>query len=184
MSKIVISIEYAGLQLQVTKNDQGEAVTPLKPISDLFGLRWERQREKVTNRPNQRKFYGVCTRSLRCGKQTREQTCIQLSKVKGYIARINPRRVRVNGNEDGAALIERMTAEWVVALHAYREAAAALDRPAGQRSEARQRQYETLRLIIETKANTEDQADRQALAHIVQQMAGELGIPYQLDLDS
>ena len=32
MSKIVISIEYAGLQLQVAKNDQGEPVTPLKPM--------------------------------------------------------------------------------------------------------------------------------------------------------
>ena len=47
MSKILIAIEYAGLQLQIGKNEQGQDITPLKPISDLFGLEWERQRKKT-----------------------------------------------------------------------------------------------------------------------------------------
>lgn len=51
MSKISISIEYAGLQLQIGKNEQGQDVTPLKPIADLFGLKWETQRKKSYRKP-------------------------------------------------------------------------------------------------------------------------------------
>jgi hypothetical protein len=48
MSKVTVSIQYAGLQLQIGKNERGQDVTPLKPISDLFGLVWRDQRKKVT----------------------------------------------------------------------------------------------------------------------------------------
>lgn len=59
--KIVFSIMYAGLQLPVLKNEQGQDVTPLKPISDLFGLKWEKQREKITQSDYLSRFLGVCT---------------------------------------------------------------------------------------------------------------------------
>lgn len=59
--KIVFSIMYAGLQLPVLKNEQGQDVTPLKPISDLFGLKWEEQRKKVTGSEYLSRFLGVCT---------------------------------------------------------------------------------------------------------------------------
>jgi len=47
MSKVSYLIEYAGLQLQIAKNEHGEDVTPLKPISDLFGLSWADQKKKI-----------------------------------------------------------------------------------------------------------------------------------------
>ena len=49
MSKITFQIQYAGLQLQIGKNEQGEAVTPLKPIvTQCLGLNWTTQYKKVT----------------------------------------------------------------------------------------------------------------------------------------
>ena len=61
MSKVKFVIEYAGLQLLVLKNQSGEDVTPLKPISDLFGMSWEDQRKKVSNDAFRGKFMGTCT---------------------------------------------------------------------------------------------------------------------------
>jgi hypothetical protein len=55
---VVVSLHYAGLCLPVVKNTQGEDCVPLKPISDLFSLRWNQQREKVTKNPHFAEFLG------------------------------------------------------------------------------------------------------------------------------
>ena len=185
MSKIVISIEYAGLQLQVTKNDQGEAVTPLKPISDLFGLRWETQREKVSNSDHLRRFLGVCTPLMGgAGDQKREQTCILLSRVAAFLMSINPDRVRAQGNENGADFLEQKLTEWADALHDYEKLGMAVNLNHARNQDAIRRQREAFARMLGVKNQTTAKADRQAITHVVQQMAGELGIPYQLDLDS
>lgn len=185
MSKIVISIEYAGLQLQVAKNDQGEPVTPLKPISDLFGLQWETQREKVTKSDHLRRFLGVCTLSLRgAGDQKREQTCILLSRVAAFLMSINPDLVRAKGNSNGADYLEQKLTEWADALHDYEELGMAVNLNHARNQDAIRRQREAFARMVGVKNQTRSASDRQALAHLAQQMAGELGIPYQLDLDS
>ncbi|MGV6473563.1 phage antirepressor N-terminal domain-containing protein [Azotobacter vinelandii] len=185
MSKIVISIEYAGLQLQVAKNEQGEAVTPLKPISDLFGLRWEQQREKVTGSEHLRRFLGVCTLTLwGAGDQKREQTCILLSRVAAFLMSINPDLVRAKGNSSGADFLEQKLTEWADALHDYEELGMAVNLNHARNQDAIRRQREAFARMVGVKNQTASPADRQALTHIVQQMAGELGIPYQLDLNS
>lgn len=51
MSKVIRLIDYAGLNLPVMKNEHGEDCTPLKPISDLFGLSWRDQRKKLVDSP-------------------------------------------------------------------------------------------------------------------------------------
>ena len=42
-----IELEFAGLTLPVVQDEDGRDVVPLKPISDVFGLKWETQRTKV-----------------------------------------------------------------------------------------------------------------------------------------
>ena len=102
--KVIFSIVYAGLQLPVLKNGQGQDVTPLKPISDLFGLRWEKQREKVTNSAYLSRYLGVCTlTSGGADDQKREQTCILISRVAAFLMGMNPEMVRAKGNPDNAS---------------------------------------------------------------------------------
>ena len=104
MSKIAFSIQYAGLTLPIVKNDQGQDVTPLKPIADLFGLKWETQREKVTQGDFYPVFLGTCTPSCRgADTQNREQTCIRLDRVASYLMGLNPKMIEAKGNETGAA---------------------------------------------------------------------------------
>ena len=74
-----INVVYAGMHLAVIKNAEGDEVTPLKPISDLFGLGWERQRKKLADDADLSEFLGTCTVHMYgAGDQNRDQTCIKL----------------------------------------------------------------------------------------------------------
>lgn len=126
MKHIAISIEYAGLTLPVVKNEQGIDCVPLKPICELFGLKWEAQRLKVSG-----EFYaeylGVSTlKALVCtpvkggaDDQSREHTFIRLDRVAAFMMTINLDRVRAAGNESGAAFLKAKLTEWADALHDY-----------------------------------------------------------------
>lgn len=182
MSKISISIEYAGLQLQVAKNEQGQDVTPLKPISDLFGLRWDRQRSKVANGASFGKFLGVCTLQMwGSDGQKREQNCILLSRVAAFIMSISPDAIRGQGNHDAADFLEVKLNEWADALHDYEQLGIAINQNHIKFQESLRKQRASFAQMISIKSKTGEQSDRKALSHIVKQMADELSIPYQID---
>lgn len=44
---VQLVINYAGLSLLVSKDSKGNDITALKPISDMFGLIWHKQKAKV-----------------------------------------------------------------------------------------------------------------------------------------
>lgn len=183
MSKINISIEYAGLQLQIAKNVQGQDVTPLKPISDLFGLRWDRQRDKVTKSVHFGKFLGVCTLHMwGADGQKREQNCIFLSRVAAFIMSISPDAVRSQGNHSAADFLEQKLNEWADALHDYEEIGVAINENHYRFQEALRKQRTAFAQMINIKTKSDDRSDRKALTHIVKQMADELGVPYQVDM--
>lgn len=182
-SKISFRIEYAGLQLHIGKNANGDDVAPLKPISDLFGLEWERQRKKVGDSDYLSRFLGICTVHMYgADGQKREQTCILLSRVASFLMSINPERVRAHGNTDGADFLEAKITEWADALHDYEELGLAVNLNHAKSQEALRRQRTSFAQMIGIKNKTACLEDRQALGQVVKQMAGELGIAYQLDL--
>jgi hypothetical protein len=183
MSKISFTIEYAGLQLQIIKNEQGKDVTPLKPIADLFGLDWETQRQKVSNSAYYAKFYGTCTGScLGSDGQKREQTCILLSRVAAYLQSLNPEMIRAKGNENGADFLEAKQTEWADALHDYEDLGVAVNLNHIKTQEILLKQRMGLAKVMAIKNQTQGKEDRQMLGHVIQQMAGELGVSYQPDL--
>ena len=183
MSKVHLSIEYAGLHLQIAKNDHGQDVTPLKPISDLFGLRWDRQREKVTKSVGFGKYLGICTLQMwGADGQKREQNCILLSRVAAYIMSISPDAIRSQGNHDAADFLESKLNEWADALHDYEQIGIAINQNHIKFQDALRKQRASFAQMISIKSKTDDHSDRKALGHVVKQMAGELGIPYQVDL--
>lgn len=184
MSKIIFSIQYAGLTLPVIKNDKGEDVTPLKPIADLFGLKWEEQRKKVTNSDYLSRYLGVCTPVIRgADDQNREQNCIRVSRVAAYLMSINPERVQAAGNEDGAQFLMEKQEEWADALHDYEEIGVAVNVNHVKSQELLRKQRFSFAQMIGIKNQTSNPQDRQALGQVTQQMAAELGITYQLELD-
>jgi hypothetical protein len=183
MSKIVFSIQYAGLTLPVMKNEAGEDCTPLKPISDLFGLKWERQRTKVSQGDFLGRFLGVCTLHMGgADGQKREQTCIRVNRVAAFLMSVNPDQVHAAGNVDGAKFLAEKQEEWADALHDYEEIGVAVNLNHARALEAMRKQRAAFAQMIGVKNKTENKADRDALGHVVQQMAGELGVSYQPDL--
>ena len=183
MSKISFSIEYAGIQLPVAKNANGEDVTPLKPISDLFGLQWERQRKKITQSEFLNRFLGVCTVPMYgAGGQKREQICILVSQVSYFLMNINLDQVRAQGNISSADFLEQKITEWVAAIHDYELLGQAINLNHVKHQEALRKQRASFAQMIGVKNKTAELPDRHALSHVVKQMAGELGIPYQIDL--
>lgn len=183
MSKITFMIEYAGLQLQVVKNEAGEDVTPLKPISDLFGLKWEKQRLKVTEGGYWPRFLGTCTPpGGGAGGQIREQNCILLSRVTAYLMSINPEQVRVQGNADGAEFLMKKQEEWADALHDYEQLGAAVNLNHVKVIAATNRQRMQFAQMMGIKNKAVEAADRKAMSQIMKQMAAELAIAYQPDL--
>ena len=42
-----IELEFAGINLPIGKDAEGRDVVPLKPISDVFGLKWSDQHSKL-----------------------------------------------------------------------------------------------------------------------------------------
>lgn len=183
MSKVSISIEYAGLQLPIAKNEKGEDVTPLKPISDLFGLQWRGQYKKVTESTFLSRFLGISTVSMHHGSgQNREQICILLSRVEAFLVSINPNQVRAQGNESSADFLEQKIKEWINTIKDLEETRTTFDISHARSQEALRKQRATLSEIIRIKDNISNLEDKFALEYVVKQMAGELGIPYQSDL--
>jgi len=182
-SKISFTIEYAGLHLQVLKNEKGEDVTPLKPVSDLFGLSWEDQRKKVANGPHLAQFLGVCTGAIPgAGGQVREQTCILLTRVAAYLMTVNPDKVRSAGNVGGAEFLEAKLNEWADALHDYEQLGAAFNLQHARAQEAASKACMRLAQLVGIRNKTEAPKDRAVISQIMARMATDLGISYQPDL--
>lgn len=181
-NKITLIINYAGLQLPVVKNDAGEDVTPLKPISDLFGLVWEGQRQKVAAGGWMTRNLGVCTITSWGAGQAREQTCIRVSRVAAYLMSLNPDMVRAKGNSDGADFLEQKITEWADALHDYEQLGEAINLNHIKHQESLRRQRAAFAQMIGVKNRTPADNDRVALSQVIGQMAGELGVSYQPDL--
>lgn len=123
MSRIINGafIEFSGVVLPVLRDDSGHAIVPLKPITDVFGLQWERQRTKL--KPQKfRELLGVCVAYVpHAGRysQGREMVCLHVDKVILFIKTIGPARMRGQGNIDGAEALTSKWNEWVRATYDY-----------------------------------------------------------------
>lgn len=171
MNNITITIQYAGMTIQVSKNENGEDVTPLKPFVDMLGMRWVRQREKITQSAFYGKYLGVCTLHMWCADgQKREQTCILVSRVAAFLMSISPDSVRAAGNADSAAFLEAKLNEWADALHALETYGVAFKK--------NHRELRTdLQALFKTRTLAQSQPEKAALTRMIAQAFMELGQP-------
>lgn len=183
MSKITFNIEYAGLQLTIGKNERGEDVTPLKPISDLFGLQWERQRKKITNSPHLSKYLGVCTVQMYgAGGQKREFLCIKVDRVAAFLMSLSPDAVRSQGNVSAADFLEQKLNEWADALHDYEEIGIAINLSHAKAQDALRRSCLTVGSLLKTKSLLASKPERKLVDQMIEKMSGDIGVTYQPDL--
>lgn len=190
MSKVIMSIDYAGLELRVFKNEEGQEVVPLKPISDLFGLNWKSQHEKITNNSYLSRLLGVCIPLKRdtngqsiplegdAGNQKINQTCILLSKVSAFLLSLNPDRIRSNGNIAGADYLDEKQSEWYEALHDYETIGVAINMNVANMRSKNIRDYLALG---KHKLVASDKNERSFLNSMMRELAKETGHPYQYD---
>lgn len=178
MNQISINLNFGGALLPVAKNEAGQDVVPLKPISDVIGLKWETQRVKVQT-PYFARRLGICTPLMGGADQAREMVCIRLDRVAAFLNSINPDRVRVNGNEAAADYLERKHAEWDDLIHQYESQSGQLI----QRTvSAKIISIKTFLAVSREKRATANPEDRKVLDAIARDLAAEVGAPYQPDL--
>ena len=183
MKKVSINIEYAGLTLLVRKNANGEDVTPLKPISDLFGLNWNSQHVKLTESPFYTEYLGTCITDISdAGSQKRAQICILVSRIAAFLMTINPEKVKNAGNTNGANYLKEKLNEWADALHDYEELGVAININHYKNQELLLKQRRNLMALIGTKNKTSGLPDRALLNQLIKSEASNLGIIYQGDL--
>lgn len=183
MKKVSFNIEYAGLQLQVIKNANGEDVTPLKPISDLFGLNWSGQHKKITNDPFYKSYLGsTIVASYDGSGKKRDQFCILLSRVSAFLMTISPSMVRAQGNVSGADFLESKLNEWADAIHDFEELGVAININHYKNQELLLKKRRNLMALIGTKNKTNGKSERDLLTGLIKTEAENLGLNYQPDL--
>lgn len=179
-STVKIQLEFAGVLLPVELNEKGQEIVPLKPIADLIGLDWETQRKKV-NSDYLSKRLGTCT-ALMLGDagQRREMTGIRLDRVAAYLNTISPERVRINGNESAADFLEKKHEEWDEVINAYEQGFGMfVGKKASSRKPPTVRDFLS---VLKAKKQAENEQERQVLNTLAQNLAEELGAPFQPEL--
>lgn len=184
-----IVIHYAGLDLPVVKTEDGTEVVPLKPLADLFGLKWEAQREKVNDGFYPR-YLGICTQKAwvatpfkgGASGENQEQTCIRLDRVAAYLMTINPDRVRAKGNEVGAVYLEAKLTEWADALHDYESVGLAINTHHLALENQRMKVRQHIVNLIKAQQASADPANRKLVASLIQEAATKAGYEYTPDL--
>lgn len=184
---ILISLGFSGVSLPVATDTKGLHIVPLKPIADLFGLKWESQRQKV-NSEWQKELLGttlkkigaggVCTPDMGGADQGRDMTCIRLDRVEAYLFSINPEKVRAAGNEAAADYLKSKIKEWADLMHEFEQQNGTYSAEAAKQIDRDTRSFISL---LRVKKDASD-SDRKVIDALLQQKAAALGCPYQTDL--
>lgn len=191
MCRVMMSLEFAGAILPVEKDEHGREVVPLKPLVEVFGLKWDTQRHKVTKgcAPEKggadtglAKRLGTCTVDFPGAGQRRKMVAIRLDRVAAYLNTLNPNHVRAGGNETGAEFLERKQEEWDDLIHEYEMAGGIFAAREQKETQQRLGKYRTFIALNREKRATSDERDRKVLSGMMESVAGELGAPYQGDL--
>lgn len=178
MNGLTLNMVFGGAVLPVAKNEAGQEIVPLKPISDVIGVDWESQRIKVQT-PYFSQRFGICTQTILWAGQAREMVCIRLDRVAAFLNSLNPQSVRAKGNEAAADFLEKKHQEWDDLIHAYESERGDMLR---RGATAKVINIRTLLSVCREKRVTTHEPDRRVLEAISKDLSAELGLPYQSDL--
>lgn len=175
-------VHYAGLDLPVVKTADGTQVVPLKPISDLFGLRWQKQRQKLTESDFYTSYLGVSgTPRVNSNPTYSDEIFIRLDRVAAYLMTLNPNQIAMQGNIAGADLLKSKLDEWADVLHDY-ETLGVAHNPRHADALLAMKRSELALKIIRLKGQVKSTADRTYLENRLKELAEADGLTYQPDL--
>ncbi len=178
MSKtILMGLPFGGVVLPIADSDDGFKRVPLKPICDVIGLSWADQHKK-TQGPYFSRRLGVIVGEIPYAGQARQMVLIRVDRVVSFLNMLSPDSVRAAGNIDAADWLEAKHQEWDDVLHEYELAKGDMFREKSARNTA----IRTFLAVAKEKRNAADEVDRKALSSILHGLAGDLNIPYQIDL--
>lgn len=126
--------------------------------------------------------FGVCRVQVYFAGKLREMICIRLNRVAAWLNTINPVRVRAAGNVSAADYLEQKHIEWDNVIYEYEAATGTFGKQAQSESTGRAAAMRMFIALSREKRATAHESDRTALDQLSKQVAGELGIPYQLAL--
>lgn len=182
MKTITVALEFAGLVLPVTKNEKGQDIVPIKPITELFKLDWKSQYDRIQVPAIARRL-GVCMGDMPHAGQVREMVCIRLDRVSAFLNSINPDKVRGGGNEAGADFLVRKQEEWDDLIHEYEVSGGILSHNAHLQERLHLHKVKAFLAINRERRLTHTLEDRKALGYLAANLADELGVSFQPELD-
>lgn len=177
MKQISMNLNFSGVILSVVDSEDGFQRVPLKPICEAVGVDWANQHKKMQV-PYFVRRMGICVEDILYAGQTRQMVLIRLDRVESFLNTLNPELIRSAGNVDAADFLEAKHEEWDDLLHLYEVGK-------GDLFKERSSRITTVRAFVSTmkiKNATQDPVDRKALTAILGGLAGDLDIPYQMDL--
>lgn len=176
-SMIHLELEFSGSLIPIELNDQGQKVVPLKPITDVIGLEWERQRKKVSESYLSKRL-GTCTVQIRGAGQLREMICIRLDRVAAFLNTVNPEHVRGQGNASAADFLEAKHAEWDDLIDAYERGYGILAK-SSKTAARKPATYNDFLNVTRAKGKATSEPERKVLDFMARKIASELGASFE-----
>lgn len=180
---VCFQLQFCGALLPVETNDQGQDIIPLKPLVDILGLDWEKQRIRVSSHYLSRRL-GICTHPMGGAGQRREMVCILVNKVASYLFTINPEQVRAQGNASSADFLEAKHDEWDNLLALYEKERGGLIVKGSKRTARKQASYDDYLKITRAKDKAQSEPEKKVLDFMARQIARDLGVPEGMEAAS
>lgn len=178
LPKIVGVINFHGLNLLVVEYDGVEYIYA-KPLADLAGLAWRSAKKAIIEGDNV-KLYGTVTLKhpsfVAGGHASMTQSdgiYIRLDRARMYLARINTKHMRAQGNVDAADNLLNLQVEWAEALHAYETKGIALKE---SRKEEIRQSYLRLKTLLASRKDAGDVKEKQAITSLINEELEALGV--------
>lgn len=180
-TRAVALINFHGMTMVVVEHEGVEYVH-LKPISDLAGTDWRTTKRTVLESENAA-LYGSKELehpnfAAESGASPTPKTSIyiRLDRARMYLARINIRHMKSQGNLEAAEKLLALQVEWAEALHSYETHCVAYKKAKGD-GMAR------LVNLFKVRTITRNPQEQQALTHLIHEQFAELGQPIATEPD-
>lgn len=180
--KVKTLIDFHGVNLWVIEHDSIEYV-PMKPLSDMAGVDWRTTKRTAIHEENAI-LYGSKLLSppiFACqggasptpSGASDQVLCIRLDRAAMYLARINVRQMKSQGNVEAAERLLGLQVEWAQALHQYETHGVAMKR---NKNDSR------IQFVALMRARNLAQGvpERKAITELIHNLMNEMG--YRPDL--
>ena len=175
--QVVDLINFHGLTMIVVAFEGIEYIYA-KPISDLAGVHWRKQKRTLMEEENAILYGSRVLKHpvLASGGGPRatpsESVYIRLDRARMFLARINTRQMKAQGNINAAEELLKLQIEWAEVLHKYETVGAVYKK-------AQSENLKDLMTLVRSRPNLLYQNERAVFTGMIQDKMAELGYPVE-----